>query len=165
VPDIVEDGHTFLENALKKARILSEYTGKIALADDSGLEVDVLGGEPGLYSARYAGEDATDETNNRKLLAKLAEVPPEKRAATFRCVLVLYHPDGTYKSFEGLWRGRIHDKPIGSGGFGYDPVFFLPDRGMTVAQLPDAVKNRISHRGQALYQLKESLEKQSRQGQ
>jgi len=159
MPEVVEDGESFFDNALKKARVISGFTGEIALADDSGLEVDGLGGEPGIFSARYAGEGATDERNNRKLLEKLAHVPPEKRTARFRCVLVLYHPDGRYETFEGTWHGRINDKPVGTRGFGYDPIFFLPDRGITVAQLPDDLKNTISHRGQALHKLKESLQK------
>lgn len=158
MPEIVEDGKTFFENALKKARVICEFTGEIVLADDSGLEVDWLGGEPGIFSARYAGEDTTDEKNNRKLLDKMAGVPAEERTARFRCSLVLYYPGGRYETFEGLWHGRISDEPVGAGGFGYDPVFFLPDRGMTVAQLPDDVKNTVSHRAQALHKLKESLD-------
>lgn len=157
MPEIIEDGLSFFENALKKAKQVSELTGEIVLADDSGLEVDCLGGEPGIYSARYAGEGATDEENNRKLLAKLEEVPLDKRAAAFRCVLVLYHPDSHFEHFEGLWQGRINDKPVGTGGFGYDPIVFLPERGITVAQLPDDVKNTISHRAQALQKLKSKL--------
>ena len=158
IPDIVEDGKTFLDNALKKARIVSEFTGEIALADDSGLEVDCLGGEPGIYSSRYAGENATDESNMQKLLENLRGVPSPKRGASFRCVLVLYQPDGAFESFEGELRGQIHDKPAGERGFGYDPVFFLPERGMTVAQLLPEVKNTISHRAQAFHKLKKSLE-------
>ncbi|MDI6777429.1 MAG: XTP/dITP diphosphatase [Syntrophales bacterium] len=157
IPDIIEDGKTFLENALKKARIVSEFTGEMALADDSGLEVDYLGGEPGIYSSRYSGKNATDESNIQKLLENLRGVPPEKRGASFRCVLVLYRPEGTFESFEGELRGQIHDKPVGEGGFGYDPVFFLPERGITVAQLLPEVKNMISHRAQAFHQLKKSL--------
>ena len=158
IPDIIEDGKTFFENALKKARIISEFTGEVVLADDSGLEVDCLGGEPGIYSSRYAGENVTDESNMQKLLENLRGVPSEKRGASFRCVLALYRPDGAFESFEGEWHGRIHDKPMGEGGFGYDPVFFLPEKGMTVAQLLPEVKNTISHRAQAFHKLKKKLE-------
>lgn len=158
MPEIVEDGRSFFDNALKKARAVSEFTGEMALADDSGLEVDVLDGEPGIYSARYAGETATDEDNNRKLLARLANVPPDKRTAAFRCVLMLYHTDGHHEHFEGRWCGRIHHEPVGTNGFGYDPIVFLPDHGITVAQLPDDEKNKISHRAQALGKLKISLQ-------
>jgi XTP/dITP diphosphohydrolase len=158
IPDIIEDGKTFLENALKKARIASEFTGEVVLADDSGLEVDCLGGQPGIYSSRYAGENVTDESNMQKLLENLRDVPFPKRGASFRCVLVLYRPDGAFESFEGEWRGQIYDKPVGERGFGYDPVFFLPERGMTVAQLLPEVKNTISHRAQAFHKLKKKLE-------
>ena len=156
-PDIVEDGKKFLENALKKARIISEFTGETVLADDSGLAVEFLNGEPGIYSARYAGEKATDEENNIKLLDKLKNVPAEKRTALFECVLVLYRKDQSYKSFVGRWRGRIIDERRGTNGFGYDPLFLVPEWRMTAAELPPAVKNKISHRGQAFAQLKNSL--------
>ncbi|OGP68749.1 MAG: non-canonical purine NTP pyrophosphatase, RdgB/HAM1 family [Deltaproteobacteria bacterium RBG_16_44_11] len=157
VPEIAEDGKNFLENALKKARVVSGYTGETVLADDSGLQVDVLGGEPGIYSARYSGENATDAENNKKLLAKLKGVPQESRGASFCCVLVLYRTDGSYDCFEGKWRGQIIDEPRGSNGFGYDPIFMVPDLKMTAAELPAEIKNKISHRGQAFAQLKESL--------
>jgi XTP/dITP diphosphohydrolase len=157
IQEIREDGHSYLENALKKAKTVSEFTGEMVLADDSGLEVDVLSGAPGIYSSRYGGDDATDESNLKKLLKKLQGVPPEKRGASFHCVLVFYKPDGTHEVFTGRWEGRIHDAPLGEGGFGYDPVFFLPDRGVTVSQLPDDVKNKISHRAQAFAKLKERL--------
>ncbi len=149
VPEIEEDGNSYLENSLKKARVVSEHTGESVLADDSGLEVDALGGAPGIYSSRYAGDNATDEANNRKLLKNLQGMPADKRSAAFRCELVFYTPDGAYKSFSGRWAGRISDAPLGDGGFGYDPVFFLPEMGITVSQLPDDLKNRISHRAQA----------------
>ncbi|MFA4920343.1 MAG: XTP/dITP diphosphatase [Thermodesulfovibrionales bacterium] len=158
IPEIIEDGKTFLENALKKARVVSELTGEVVLADDSGLEVDYLGGEPGIYSSRYSGENATDESNIQKLLESLKGVPTEKRGASFRCVLVLYRPDGTFENFEGKFQGRIHDRPVGKRGFGYDPVFFLPERGITVAELPPEVKNTISHRAQAFNKLKKNLQ-------
>lgn len=161
-PEIVEDGKTFLENALKKARVVSEKTGETVLADDSGLEVEILGGAPGIYSARYAGDDADDEKNIRKLLDKLKKIPAEKRDAAFACVLVLYRPDGTYDSFEGRWEGRIAEEAAGDGGFGYDPVFFLPEMKATVAELAPEVKNRISHRAKAFEKLKKQLQKDVR---
>jgi XTP/dITP diphosphohydrolase len=158
IPEIVEDGKSFLENALKKGRTVAEATGEIVLADDSGLEVDALRGAPGIYSARYAGNDADDLQNNRKLLHDLKGVPAANRGAAFRCVLVLYLPDGHYEAFEGRWEGRIAEAPVGKGGFGYDPLFFLPGEGMTVAQLSPEVKNRVSHRAQAFAKLKERLQ-------
>lgn len=159
IPEIVEDGKSFLENALKKGRTVAEATGEIVLADDSGLEVDALGGAPGIHSARYAGADADDLRNNRKLLHDLKGVPAANRGAAFRCVLVLYPPDGRYEAFEGRWEGRIAEEPVGKGGFGYDPLFFLPGKGMTVAQLSPEVKNRVSHRAQAFAKLKERLQR------
>ena len=156
VPEVIEDGATFLENALKKAKAISEYTGEIVLADDSGLEVEYLNGGPGVYSSRYSGEGATDGSNIKKLLLSLGGVPHERRGAAFTCVLVLYFPDGEYKSFEGHLAGIIHDRPEGDGGFGYDPVFFLPDVGLTVAQIPQEVKNSISHRARAVLKFKEA---------
>jgi XTP/dITP diphosphohydrolase len=157
VPEIVEDGGSFLENALKKARIISGIAGETVLADDSGLQVDFLNGKPGIYSSRYAGKKATDEENNFRLLAELKNVPMEKRAASFQCVLILYRKDGTYESFEGKWRGRIIDEKRGSNGFGYDPIFFVPELKMTAAELPVEIKNKVSHRGQAFAKLKSRL--------
>jgi XTP/dITP diphosphohydrolase len=157
VPEIVEDGKSFLENALKKAKIISEFTGETVLADDSGLQVDALGGEPGIYSSRYAGEKATDEENNAKLLNKLKNIPYQKRTAFFRCVLVLYKRDGVYDSFEGKWNGQIIDERRGNNGFGYDPIFFVPELKKTAAELPAEIKNKLSHRGQAFAQLKKAL--------
>jgi len=157
VPDIVEDGKTFLENALKKARIISEFTGETVLADDSGLMVDALGGAPGIYSARYAGEKATDDDNINLLLAGLKNVPQEKRTACFCCALVLYRTDGSYDSFESRWPGVIIDDRRGDNGFGYDPVFYVPDLKKTAAEMPPDLKNRVSHRGQAFAQLKKAL--------
>jgi XTP/dITP diphosphohydrolase len=159
VPEIIENGQSFFENALKKARIVSEWTGETALADDSGLEVDALGGAPGIYSARYAGDDATDAGNIRKLLEDLRDIKPDKRGGAFRCVLVLYEPGGHFESFEGRWQGQIADKPAGTGGFGYDPVFFLPELSLTAAQLPLALKNQLSHRAKAFLELKNYLQK------
>jgi XTP/dITP diphosphohydrolase len=159
LPEISEDGKSFLENALKKAKIVSEFTGETVLADDSGLKVDILDGEPGIYSARYAGDSATDEGNNNKLLAKLKDVPPQKRSASFFCSLVLYKKDGSYACFEGKWDGQIIDERRGENGFGYDPIFFVPELKLTAAELPPAIKNKISHRGQAFAKLKKVLEK------
>ena len=159
LPEIVEDGKTYLENALKKAKIISEFTGETVLADDSGLQVDVLGGEPGVYSARYAGEGATDEENNAKLLAKLKDIPEEKRTASFFCALVLYGQDGNYSSFEAQWQGRIIDERRGTNGFGYDPIFLASQLNKTAAELPPEIKNTISHRGQAFAKLKSHLGK------
>lgn len=158
LPEIVEDGATYLENALKKARIVSEFTGETVLADDSGLQVNVLKGEPGVYSARYAGEGATDEENNAKLLAKLKDVPREKRTASFFCALVLYDLDGRYASFEAEWRGRIIDEGRGTNGFGYDPIFLDPKFNKTAAELPPEIKNKVSHRGQAFAKIKAWLD-------
>ncbi len=158
-PDIIEDGGTFLENALKKARVISEYTGGTVIADDSGLEVDYLKGAPGIHSARYSGAGATDKRNIRKLLAELENVPTEKRGVAFRCALVLYRPDGTFEAFEGKLEGRIATEQAGSEGFGYDPVFIVSEYGKTVAQLDPETKNRISHRAVAFAKLKKSLQK------
>jgi len=157
VPEIVEDGATFLENALKKARTISVFTKEKVLADDSGLQVDILGGEPGIKSARYAGINATDDDNNRKLLVKLKGIPPQKRKASFFCALVLCDPDGKYKHYEASWRGVIVDAPRGENGFGYDPIFMVPDLQMTAAELPPEIKNEISHRGQAFALLRKGL--------
>ena len=159
VPEIVEDGNTFLENALKKARIISAFTGETVMADDSGLHVDVLGGEPGIYSARYAGEKATDDDNINLLLSKLKNIPQEKRNAFFCCALVLYRTDGSYDSFESKWKGRIIDERRGNNGFGYDPVFYVPELKMTAAELPPEIKNKVSHRWQAFAQLKNAFRK------
>jgi len=149
-PKIKEDGKTFLENALKKARIVAEHYGTMAISDDSGLEVDALNGRPGIYSARFAGEGATDEANNQRLLKELEGIPRERRTARFRCVIVAYRPDGKWVHGEGTFEGLIALEPKGRGGFGYDPVFFLPEFGVTVAELSATEKNRISHRARAL---------------
>ncbi|MDA8162251.1 MAG: XTP/dITP diphosphatase [Desulfobacteraceae bacterium] len=156
-PDIVEDGDTFKDNAFKKARGITEATGLIALADDSGLEVDALNGAPGVYSARFAGEGASDEANNRKLLDMLQGVSDEKRTARFRCVVVLYDPSGRWISADGVCEGVILDILKGENGFGYDPVFFLPWLGRTMAELTKEEKNSISHRAMALKKLKAGL--------
>jgi len=157
IPEVVEDGSSFFENALKKAKTVSEYTGEAALADDSGLEIDCLQGRPGIYSARYSGEDATDEKNNAKVLSELDGVSWEERTAAFRCVLVMYIPGSDYKAFEGKWQGRVGFEPRGTMGFGYDPIFVDTTLGKTAAELPPEIKNRVSHRAQAFRKFKESL--------
>lgn len=151
-PAVEETGLTFVENAILKARSAASHARLPALADDSGLEVDALNGAPGIYSARFAGVDGDDAANNAKLLADLADVPEVERTARFRCLMVyLRHAeDPTPLICQGTWEGRILAKPSGSNGFGYDPLFFVPDQGMTAAELPAEVKNRLSHRGQAL---------------
>lgn len=150
LPNIVEDGDTFEANAIVKARTVARYTGCPALADDSGLEVDALGGDPGVRSARFAGENATDEENNLKLLRLLGKTPKEKRTARFRCVIAVTTPDDAIRTAEGQCEGRILKAPRGDGGFGYDPLFRVPALTLTFAELPPGRKNRISHRGQAL---------------
>lgn len=158
LPDIQEDGRTFLENAFKKARACSQAAGQPALADDSGLEVDCLNGAPGIYSARFSGAEAADEANNRKLLSLLEGVPEARRAARFVCRMVLYWPEGTWIETEGFCKGIIARAPRGEHGFGYDPVFYLPEWNKTMAELPLEEKNRISHRAQALQKIRSHLE-------
>ena len=160
VSECEEPHDTFVENALAKARHASASTGLPALADDSGLCVHALGGAPGVYSARYAGEPKSDERNNQKLVADLAD--KSDRRAHYVCVLVFVrHADDPQPLIaEGEWHGEIVDVPRGQGGFGYDPYFFLPESGFTSAELDAAEKNRRSHRGQALAQLVERLKKQ-----
>ena len=149
-PAVEETGDTYLANALVKARSVAAFTGKPALADDSGIEVDVLGGAPGVHSARYAGERATDEDNNAKLIAALDGVPPEGRTARYRCVAVLVTPDGQEVAGIGSCEGRIGFDPRGSGGFGYDPWFIPQGETRTMAELSAEEKHAISHRGKAL---------------
>jgi XTP/dITP diphosphohydrolase len=156
-PEVEEDGQSFLENARKKAHALASRFGCPALADDSGLEVEALGGLPGVRSARFAGEKATDEENNRKLLEALKGVGAGGRRARFRCVMVLATPDGGEWVSEGEWEGEIALTPRGASGFGYDPLFLLPDRGKTVAELPLDEKNRMSHRAQALRGMRDAI--------
>lgn len=148
-PDVEETGATFAENALIKARSGAEYTGLLTLADDSGLEVDVLGGAPGVYSARYAGEPKDDERNTQRLLAELENIPYEQRTARFRCSLALVFPSGQEYVTEGTVEGIILTEKRGTGGFGYDPVFYLPSRNKTMAELDMGEKNTLSHRFQA----------------
>ena len=149
-PDVVEDGDTFEANALKKARIIARHTSLPALADDSGLEVDALSGAPGVFSARFAGEDATDADNIAKLLGLLQNVPHADRTARFRCVMALVNPEGREQTAQGAWEGEIGHTPQGDNGFGYDPLFIVPTHSCTAAQLPPEIKNALSHRGQAL---------------
>ncbi len=149
-PDVVEDGATFAANAMKKARAIAEFTGLTTLADDSGLEVDYLGGRPGVYSARFAGESATDGENNAKLLELMRGVPMESRTARFRCSIALVSQFGHTRWVDGICPGFILTEEKGAGGFGYDPLFQVPGLGKTFAELPDGEKNKISHRGRAL---------------
>jgi len=159
VPEVVEDGETFEANARKKAGVVARCTGLPALADDSGLEVDTLDGAPGVRSARFAGDQATYTENNEKLLRLMKEVPWEKRTARFRCVLALTFPDGdgTVQTLEDTCEGRITEQSKGENGFGYDPLFFVPELGKTFAQISRSEKGKISHRGRALKQLKQLL--------
>ncbi len=150
VPEVEEDGDTFQANAVKKAMSVSLHTGEISLADDSGLEVDYLGGAPGVHSARFAGEGRDDWENNEKLLRLMKNVPPEKRTARFKCVVALATPEGQFYTAEGACEGVIGTEPRGEGGFGYDPLFFVPEYDKTFAELDLETKNRISHRGRAL---------------
>ena len=163
IPDVEETGTTFQENAILKARHYCQFTGEYCLADDSGLEVDALDGEPGVYSARYAGLDATDAANNEKLLTVLKEVPPSGRTARFRSVLVLAGPDGSLLLVDGVCEGVILDEARGTGGFGYDPLFYMPSQGKTLAEMTIEEKNRISHRGNALNAFKHLVLQADRQ--
>jgi len=158
-PEIIEDGATFTDNALKKAREAMLFTGLPTLADDSGLVVQALDGRPGVFSARFAGEWADDGVNNRKLLAELEGIPPELRQAAFVCVMAFATPDGIELTFSGRVSGRILDQEHGTGGFGYDPLFLVDGFERTMAELTLEEKNRISHRGQALRLFRAFLEK------
>lgn len=159
--DVVEDQPDFAGNSFKKAKEICLFTGRIALADDSGLEVEALGGRPGVLSARFAGERATDQENNSKLLDLMKDIEENKRSARFRCVATLYFPDGHYLQAEGTCHGRIGFSPRGNGGFGYDPLFIIDAYGKTMAELSMQEKNAISHRSQALRALKKLLESDS----
>lgn len=159
IPGIAEDATTFSGNARKKAITVSRLTGLIAIADDSGLEVDALGGAPGVYSARFAGEGATDSENIKKLIGLLKDVPCEKRSARFVCVIALATPGGEVSLVEGECPGIIATEERGTSGFGYDPVFIVPEYGKTFAELGGEIKNRISHRAIALGKLCGLLEK------
>jgi XTP/dITP diphosphohydrolase len=155
VPEAEETGLSFVENALLKARNAAARSGLAAIADDSGIEVDALGGAPGIYSARYAGAGASDAANVDRLLAELSGVPEAQRTARFQCLMVYmrHAQDPTPVICQGTWEGRILPAPRGENGFGYDPVFYVPEAGCSAAQLSSAAKNRLSHRGQALAKL------------
>jgi XTP/dITP diphosphohydrolase len=155
----VENGLSFVENAILKARWAAKHSGLPAIADDSGLEVDYLKGQPGIYSARFSGVDATDEKNNTKLLNLLKGVALEQRTARFQCVVVYmrHEDDPTPMIFQGSWEGVIGTEPAGDNGFGYDPLFFVPSLNLTSAQLMPEQKNKLSHRGQAMTRLLHQL--------
>ena len=156
--DIVEDGKTFEENALIKARTVSRLTGEIAMADDSGLVIDYLNGEPGIYSSRYMGEDTSYDIKNKALIDALAGVPDPQRTARFVCAAACVWPDGREKVCTAAMEGRIGYEIAGKNGCGYDPIFSLPKKGMTSAEISPEEKNEISHRGKALRQMKKILE-------
>ncbi|MCL2390093.1 MAG: XTP/dITP diphosphatase [Endomicrobia bacterium] len=156
-PKTVEDGKTLAENASKKAKEAAEFFKKWVIADDTGLEVDFLNGEPGVYSARYAGENCSYEDNNTKLLGKLKDVPDEKRTAKFRCVIAVSSPEGAVSLADGQIFGIISKIAAGVNGFGYDPVFFVPEYNKTFAELSSEVKNKVSHRANALQKAKEII--------
>lgn len=155
LPEVIEDGKTYVENALKKARNVSKVTDRICLADDSGLEVEAIEGKPGIFSSRFAGEGSSDEDNIKKLLQELGA--ETNRTARFVCSLALVFPNGREVIAEGSCGGIILDKPRGAGGFGYDPVFFLSELNKTMAELTLDEKNRISHRAQAVVELKKLI--------
>jgi XTP/dITP diphosphohydrolase len=156
-PDVIEDGDTCEANAIKKARAIAEFTGLPAVADDTGLEVDALGGRPGIYAARYAGEDATYEDNCQKLLRELMGVPRERRTARFLTVAALALPSDGVRVAQGTLDGVITEEASGTSGFGYDPVFLIPELGKTLAQLSADQKNTISHRAKAFMKMREIL--------
>ncbi len=158
LPEVIEDQETLKGNAIKKAATLASLSGLLSLADDTGLEVDALNGAPGVYSSRYSGENATYAENVTRLLSELEEVRPAERTARFRCVIAIADARGV-ETVDGVCEGLIIDEPRGSGGFGYDPVFMVPDTGKTMAELSMAEKNRISHRGRALARMRVVLEK------
>lgn len=161
LPDVVEDGDTFTANARKKAVAFAAAYGVPAIADDSGICVDALGGAPGIYSARYSGEEPVpdrDRLNNEKLLAELAHVQSAQRVAAFHCALCLAFPDGRAIEVEGVWPGQVAYTPRGQNGFGYDPLFLLPSLGRTSAELDPKEKQALSHRGQAMRALRPLIE-------
>jgi XTP/dITP diphosphohydrolase len=162
VPDVVEDGDTCEANAIKKARAVSDATGLMAVADDTGLEVDALDGRPGVYAARYAGPQATYEDNCRKLLGEMAGVPLDRRTARFVTVAAVALPSQTVEVMTGRLEGLISERPAGARGFGYDPVFYVPELGKTLAELSGEEKNRISHRAKAFAQVRDLLQNRIR---
>src|SRR5512143_1187707 len=159
IPEVVEDGTTFEENALKKARMMAYATGIVTLADDSGLCVDALDGRPGVHSARYAGDNASDEEKYLRVLEEMQGVPESERSARFVCALALVAPDGEEKLFRGVCEGRITRGPRGTSGFGYDPIFYFEEAGCTFAEMDRESKNRVSHRGRALRDFADFLRK------
>ena len=158
--DIVENGNTFEENALIKAKEVCKLAGEMVLADDSGLEIDYLNGEPGIYSARYMGEDTSYRIKNQNLIDRLEGVPDEKRTARFVCAIAAAFPDGRSFVVRGTIEGIIGYEERGTNGFGYDPIFYLPERGVSTAEIPPEEKNSICHRGNALRKMKELLERE-----
>lgn len=152
-PEVIEDGETFADNARKKAVEMAAFSNCLTLADDSGLVVEALNGAPGVHSARYAGEQGNDAANNAKLLAEMSAVADDHRQAAFNCVMALASPDGQCQTFAGKVSGLIMRAERGAGGFGYDPLFMVPEYGKTMAELSLDIKNRISHRGNALRQV------------
>ena len=161
--DIVEDGTTFEENAMIKAEAIAKLTDAIVLADDSGLDIDYLNKEPGIYSARYAGTDTSYEIKNNLLLQRLEGVPDEKRTARFVCAIAAVFPDGSKETVRGTIEGRIGYEIAGEHGFGYDPIFYLPEYGCTTAELDPEKKNELSHRGKALRLMREIIEQKMQQ--
>jgi XTP/dITP diphosphohydrolase len=157
IPEIPEDGQTFAENAVKKATAVARRTGRMAIADDSGLAVDALEGRPGVLSSRYAGETATDADRYQKLLGEMARVPKGRRGAAFICAMAISSPEGKVEIVAGECRGEIASAPRGAQGFGYDPIFLLPELEKTMAELEPEAKNQISHRARALEKLKQIL--------
>ena len=156
---VIESGRTFEENSLIKARAVKDLTPAIVMADDSGLEVDCLGGAPGIYSSRFAGEDSSDEENIQKLLEMMKEVKEEERAARFVCAISVILPDDSNLTLRGECEGMIGFEPVGQHGFGYDPLFYIPEHRVTMAQVAPDMKNNISHRAKALEKMKEALRK------
>ena len=156
-PEIIEDADSFEGNALIKARTVHELTKEYVMADDSGLCIDALNGAPGIYSARFCGEDSTYEEKFKKIFEMLKDVPEEKRTAHFVCAIAVVRPDGSSFTVRGECHGILHEKPMGEGGFGYDPIFYVPEFGMTTAQMTKDQKNSISHRGKALRAMVDKL--------
>lgn len=159
--DIVEDGSTFEENAIIKAKAIMELTGQIVLADDSGLEVDAMNKEPGIYSARFMGEDTPYEEKNRAIIERLEGVEGDARSARFVCVIAAAFPDGEVITTRGTIEGVIAKEPAGTNGFGYDPIVYVPEYGMTTGQMEPEQKNAISHRGKALMAMKKILKERN----
>lgn len=156
-PEIIEDADTFEGNALIKAKTVHELTGDYVMADDSGLCIDALNGAPGIYSSRFCGEDSTYEEKFKKIFEMLKDVPEEERTAKFVCAIAVVRPDGSSFTVRGECYGVLHEKPMGEGGFGYDPIFYVPEFGMTTAQMTKDQKNSISHRGKALRAMVDKL--------